>query len=64
MYVNMVKISIPLTKDMNRPGQNDPANPETASSVADINNHVIGIPPRINNHFHDLPQDHNIGALT
>tara|TARA_R110002126_G_scaffold106328_2_gene241222 strand:+ start:353 stop:502 length:150 start_codon:yes stop_codon:yes gene_type:complete len=49
---------------MKRPGQNEPPNPATASSVADINNHVIGIPATINNHFHDLPQDHNIGALT
>ena len=47
-YVIIVKMNMPATKEVNRPGQNNPPKPLTVYRVASINNHVIGTPSNIN----------------
>lgn len=64
IYVNMLKIIIPDTKDKNLPGQNNPSNPRTANLVASINKYVIGTPQRINKSLYFLAHGHMIGPLT
>ena len=57
-------MKIPAQNEMKRPGQNNPSNPLTTVSVANMNNHVIGTPNRISAHFHVLAQGHIRGPLT
>ena len=61
MQVNM---NIPATNEVNRPGQNIPANPLTEYRVASMNSHVIGIPRNINAVRYVFAQSHIKGPFT
>ena len=63
MYVNIVKTIIPITNEMNLPGQNEPLKPITKDLVPSINNQVIGTPKNIKTHFCCLERFHIIGLL-
>jgi hypothetical protein len=62
-HVNMVNITIPVTKESMRLGHKLPSKPVTAYRVADINIHVTGIPNNTKSHLYLLKELHNIGAF-
>ena len=62
-YVNMLNTNIPHTKEMNRVGQNSPLNPLTATAVASMNTHDIGIPNNINKYLYCFAHGHRMDPL-
>jgi len=54
---------MPVTNDKNRDGQNIPLNPNTARSVASMNNHDTGIPIKISKNLYGLYCGHMIDVF-
>ena len=61
MHVNT---NMPVTNDVNLPGQNMPSNPLTEYRVASMNNHVMGTPKNINAMRYVFAQSHIKGPFT
>lgn len=60
----MVKMNIPATNEVNRPGQKSPPYPLTVKRVASMNNQVIGTPNNISHNLCVLAHGHIIGPFT